>query len=488
MNGPVRLEDYLLTDGLPLPWNNLQHSLEIGLDYAAGAKKIAEFLGNAAESIPLDELFERLLAANPPEEWFEFLVVCMLDTGFSDIQVAKNVLRLRCLRRLFMKVEGGVPIDEREEEVFCNVKSMVRVGNISEFLGVTYFARSLVESIIEQAPVDEQRRRLLVELIRWEAKALNVRINRLSDSIDAYSMKAMGRMLPIVKRFDENLREAEYLAVRIERRIEFGRAAMTLARSLNAASFEKWVAKMGEGEPVKPLREALLLQYGKLAPTRSLVALMSLYRWVFEAHGIKVSPAIWAKRALEMYEEGRFSIELGEVIEHFRNHLVEAGAWIEGPMVSGSFTDKLYSQWIAANGLSRPLDRSCESAERERHLTVRQLVHRFFGNASVIGRLLDNPEINSSPGIVEYIAKNSRSGTVLSKIATNNKLYAGPGNAGVPRALLTNPTRIPITLLRIFLKPSFFNRVELERLISANPEMRQDVIAEIRHYLTTEGR
>ena len=487
MSRTPRLEDFLVTDGLPMPWNNLQHALEIGLDYADGAKKVATFLINVEERIPLDELFNILLSSDPPREWFEFLIVCMLDTGFSDIQVAKNVLRLRCLRRLFMKINGGIPVEQKEEEIYRNVLSFSKVNSVSDFLGLTYFAHKLVESVIDGVSIHESQRRLVISLIRLEAQALKIRIDRLSDSIDAYSMKEMGRMLPIIKRFDENLHEAKHLADIIEKGITLGRASMTFANLLKVASFEQWVGKMGDGREVTLLKQALLLQYRKCAPTRSVVALMSLYRWVYEAHEINESPLLWAKRALELYEEGRFTIDLSEVIDLLRDHLLEAGAWIDGTVVSGSFSDRLYTQWIGTNGLSRPLDRKDESEEREKQLTGRQLVYRFFNNSSVMLHLLDNAEIYGTPGIVEFIAKNSRSVPVLSKIATYNNLYAGPNNAGVPRALLTNPSRIPLTLLRIFFKPSFFSKVDLKRLVDANSQMRPEVIAEIQDYITSEA-
>ncbi|MBN1577771.1 MAG: hypothetical protein JW913_14520 [Chitinispirillaceae bacterium] len=487
MNKSPRLESFMITDGLPMPWNNLQHSLEVGEDYAVGAKKVASFLINVEETIPLDELFDILLTSEPPREWFEFLIVCMLDTGFSDIEVAKNVLRLHCLRRLFMKIKAGIPVDQREEEIYRKGLSFAEVNNVSEFLGLTFFARKLVENIIRRDPIHESHRRLLIGLIRFEAQALKIRINRLSDSIDAYSMKEMGRMLPIIKRLDENLLETEHLADSIEQDIKLGRASMTLAGALKVASFEKWIEKMGDSGEVKPLKEALRLQHRKCAPTRSVVALLSLYRWVFEANEVRVSPAVWAERALELYDNGRFTIDLGHVIDRLRDHLQDAGAWIEGTVAAGSFSDRLYSQWIGTNGLSRPLDRKEESEERKQQLTVRQLVYRFVGNESVMYRLLDNPEIFGMPGIIEYIAKNSRSVTVLSKIASNNNLYAGPNNDGVPKALLTNPSSIPLTLLRIFFKPSFFSKVELHRLVDAHSSMRPEVIAAIREFVANES-
>ena len=479
-----RLEDFMVTDGLPMPWNNLEHSLEIGMDYSDGAKKIAKFLIGVEEAIPLDELFSRLLAANPPREWYEFLIVCMLDTGFNDVEVAKNVLRLRCIRRLYMKIDGGVQVEEKEKEIFNKVHSITKVKNVSVFLGLTYFARTLVESLVDNVPVHEQHRQLLIDLIRLEAQALKIRINRLSDSIDAYDMKAMGRMLPIVKRFDENLCEAEHMADTIEKGNKLGQASMTFANALKVGSFDKWINKMGTGEEVSLLKDALLLQHSKLAPTRSLVVLMSLYRWVYEAHDYTSSPALWAKRALEMYDNGRFTIDLSMVIEQLRDHLLEAGAWIDDNVVSGNFSDRLYTQWIGTNGLSRPLDRKVESEERERQLTGKQLVYRFFKNESVMLRLLDNADIFGTSGVVEFIARNSRSVKILSKIASTNHLYSGPNNNGVPEALLTNPSKIPLSLLRIFFKPSFFSKVELRQLLITNSQMRQEVIAEIRNLIS----
>ncbi|MBN1306483.1 MAG: hypothetical protein JXA18_01100 [Chitinispirillaceae bacterium] len=306
MSTSNQLEDFMITDSLPMPWNDLEHSLEISVGYAEGAKKVAAFLENIEERIPLDELFDTLLSSAPPREWFEFLIVCMLDTGFPDIEVAKNVVRLRCLRRLFMKIEGGVSIERREEEVYRRVHSLAEVNSVLDFLGLTFFAYKLVELIIGQVPIHEFHRELLIGLIRLEAQALKIRIDRLSESIDAYNMKKVGRMLPVVMRFDESLHAVEHLADSIEKGVKLGRASMTFADALKVASFEQWVDRMGDGERIGPLKEALLLQHRKLAPTRSVVALMSLYRWAYEANAVNASPAWWAKRALEMYENGRF--------------------------------------------------------------------------------------------------------------------------------------------------------------------------------------
>jgi hypothetical protein len=72
---------------------------------------------------------------------------------------------------------------------------------------------------------------------------------------------------------------------------------------------------------------------------------------------------------------------------------------------------------------------------------------------------------------------------VLSKIASRNYLYAGPANAVVPRALLENPSPIPMDLLRQFIKPSFFSPAELRALLKR--DLRPDVLEEIRAYLVT---
>ena len=168
MTKSLRLEDFMMTDGLPMPWNNLQHSLEIGEDYSVGAKKVAAFLVKVEEMIPLDELFDILLTSEPPCEWFEFLVVCMLDTGFSDIEAAEKVLRLHCLRRLFMKIKAGVPVDQQEEEIYRKGLVFPEVNNVSEFLGLTFFVHELMEDIIARIPIPPSHRRLLTDLIRLE--------------------------------------------------------------------------------------------------------------------------------------------------------------------------------------------------------------------------------------------------------------------------------------------------------------------------------
>ena len=475
------LEDFLISDGfLPVPLNRLESSLQLNEDFQTGAKKCAEFFNNAGMQYTADMLLERLLTAKVPDKWIEYFLFCINDVGFLDVQIASQVLRLKCLRRILMRREIGSEVNGKEMTLIEELKSKIDVHTVSDLMACAFFTRQMAVRILRNLYIHEIHRWLVVFLIRAEISALKERIERLSVSIDPYNMKELARILPYMRILDENVKLSYELADSIERKEQIGRPVLTFEQSIECRSIEKWVKKFKGNRDVLLFKEILQLQHKKKIPTRSLVALATLCRWILEASHKHSSPLMWIKSALSIYHNGRFSVDAGDSIESIKDFVENSGAWIEDTVISGSFTNKLYTQWIGNDMLTRPY----ESIERQsREPDLRELIRMHLNNESLILKLLDNSKVFIKMGFVEYIATNTRSVNILSKIATYNHLFSGESNRGVPRALLMNPSRIPLARLRQFLKPSFFTHTELQNIISDATTLRPEVVQEIKLYL-----
>lgn len=474
------LEDFLITGGLPAPWDALERSLDLTENFSAGAKKCAEFFRNTEERFEPAELIVKLFHSAVSPKWLEYFLYCLFDIATSRLQVAQQTLRLRCLRRLFMRCANSCSLSETESVILQEVKSELKINDISQLLACTYIGRKLVTRLVEKQPVIGRHKNFLLYLIETEIRALNERINRISETVDVYNLKEMARILPIVRIFDENAKETSDLAKMIRCNEDIAEPVMSFAYAMRHREFQRWIEKIKVDGELQILYESFTMQQIKMVPTKSLIALSSLCRWIQETKRQPSIPLEWIFQSITIYTDRKFCIDAGENIETIRDQVVMGGAWIDGTVVSGNFSDKLYSQWIGHDMLSKPLEKKIEQ-EMKPYLSFKDVITMHLHNETLIERLLDNSKVFSASGLVEYIAKKTRSLRVLTKIASTNYLYCGPANNGVPLALLKNPAHIPVKLLKQFLKPSYINTAELRNLSLS--DMRPDIAGEIRAYL-----
>lgn len=477
-----RLEDFLLDDGLPVPLNHLKERLEISEDYALGARKCASFFRSMEEHFKVDELWGKFFEPQVPEKWLEYVLFCIFDIGYPHLQIAEQVLRLKCLRRALMRKGAGCRLDAQEMEFLDGLREVTGISEVTQLLSWAYSARQFVVNVVSGKPCREQQRSAIVYLIRCEVAALKNRITRISDSIDVYNMRAMARVLPSIRTFDENARDADRLATAIENNEGLEKRSLTIVEALNCESFDQWIKPIRKNPEFALLFQTFEAQLEKLVPTRSLIALSSLFRWIDESRHRKSGPLDWINSALAAYTRNRFSVDAGPAIGSIGDMVTNGGAWVDGSVVSGNFSDRLYSQWIGPDMLTRPFQRAEQEKPEEKHVTYRQLISAHIHNDALIDKLLDVSTVYQTSGLVEYITTRSRSPRILTKIATRNNLHSGSGNGGVPRALLKNPAPLPIDLLRQFIKRSYFNMVELRTLLN-DGTIRPEVIKEIRGYL-----
>jgi hypothetical protein len=478
-----RLEDLMVTNGFPVPLDQLNGLIDINESFNAGARKCAAFFRGVEERFSARELFSRLLEPTIPPKWLEYVLFSLLDTGAPYLQIAEQALRLKCLRRLLMRIESRISLSDAEMAVADGIAKTAGIQTVADLMSFAFKARTFVSTLAKSRSGNDRQRSLLVFLIRSEVAMLKERINRISDGVDVYSIKEMARILPKVRTFDENAKDSLDLADVIERNEPLGKRTLTFETASKIAPFDAWIDGLGKDVSLAPIREAFILQRQKLAATRSLVALASLTRWIDEAEHKETNALSWVIRALREYKGERFAIESGPAALKLRKFIDSSGAWLDKTVIAGNFSERLYSQWIGFDMLTRPLEES--NAATAPLPTFKEIVAVHINNDKLVERMLENEKVYTTMGIVEYIARMSRSVTILSKIAGRNYLYAGAANSGVPRALIENPCPIPIDLLRQFLKPSFFSGPEMRNFLSR--DIRPEVLEEIRAVLGTSG-
>lgn len=478
-------EDVFVTDGFPEPLNHLNASLNAGEDLRTGAAKCAEFFKKFEEHAGVERLCLKLLEPSIPRRWLEYVLFSMLDVGFPYLQVAEQALRLKCLRRVVMRAESGVRLSEEETSIARELRDTTGIARATDLLSWAYRARDFVVGIIKGAEPDARGREMIAYLIRAEVRSLKERIERISEIVDVYDLRQMARVLPRIRRFDENARDAGELADEIERGAALGKRALTFETEMGGPAFASWLRALDKEPRLGALRDVIVMQREKLAPTRSIVALSTLWRWILEAQHRRVDPLEWIGRALGSYQSGRFTADAGAAISQLDDFVANSGAWIEGSVVSGNFSDRLYSQWIDHDMLTRPFEAGeAERQAEEFRPDYREIIVVHIHNDKLIERLLDNAKVYESLGLVELIVNKTRSVSILTKVATHNHLYSGSANANVPQALLRHPSKIPIDLLRPFVRRSFFTVPELRTLLK-EADLRPEVVKEIKQFLGT---
>jgi hypothetical protein len=479
---PPRLEDVMLTDGLPEPLNHLHSALDITEGFSAGARACARFFSAFGDRFTAGELVAKLFEPCVEAKWLETVLFCLLDVGYPYVQVAQQALRLKCLRRLMMRQQCRASMTDMERQVLDRVlESMPSVRSVSGIMSLSYQAREFVGRILRQGPVHSRQRSVIVLLIRAEVDALKARIDEISDGVHVYDLDEMARVLPHIRTFDENARDALELAEAIESDYPIHTRQLTLESAMDPSSFGRWLESVGSTASTAHVCALVTAQRTKLVPTRSLVSLTTMARWIGCAYGESENMANWIARAVDSYSDGVFRVDAGKAIEEIRTMAVNSGARVEGTVVSGNFSDRLFSQWTGPDRLTRPFHDVAKGGESGPP-NYRDMIAAHAQNDHLVDRLLDNSRVYETPGLVEYIAHKTRSVSILSKIASRNYLYSGSANGGVPRALLKNPAPVPVDLLRPFLQRSYFSMQDLHNIV-ADSGIRLEVTEMIEEHI-----
>jgi hypothetical protein len=321
---------------------------------------------------------------------------------------------------------------------------------------------------------------LLIYLLRCESVAMGERKNWLESELASGDPESVARLSPHLKLLEDRMLKAQELAQRLGGFGPIQDGPMGLEEAMGPFFFNHLQECLAKHPALSGLQDVLELQRRKRVPTRDLIALSTLSRWLLEARGTPAGPVEWVRMALEAYDRGHFHLDVAGGLPAVEAILCEAKVEREGTHVLGNFGEVPYSSWIARDDLTRPY----RSSNPDRiSPDVRTLVLANLHREAIIVKMLDNPKVFGTPGLVEAIVEGSRSVLVHSKIATRTELHAGSINGRVPTALLRSQVSISTALLRSLIHPSHIAFSEMKAMYRGRSSLRHEVAEELHAFL-----
>jgi hypothetical protein len=399
----------------------------------------------------------------------------------SDKQIGTRALEIRRLKRLWARHCIGVPMSEIEAGVIGKIEPLFSRGPAERDAAVDA-CRKVFSDLLGGAEITDFDRARLGLLVRTEAEALRDRVNWLSENADPYNMKTMARILPRLRIYDEAVAEGLELAGKLDRKEPVGVKVLSFEMHMKGA-FEKWCKKIAKPESLKQVSTLLEQQREKKIPTIDLVALASLCRWTFEVGEAKSTPFDWIEMAFRSYRDGEFEVDAGDAAAVLASALASSGVKSNGRRVVGHFGKKLYPALVGRDLLTKPFLKAAD----EGLIDMKSVIAQNITRDSVVEALLNNPKVQQAPGLVAFVAENSKSIGILSLIAKNRALHTGFANREVPLALLRSPCNIPLSLLRPFINVRNVPLIDLRQIARSKSGIRREVKLEVEGHLKSRS-
>ncbi|MBN1577797.1 MAG: hypothetical protein JW913_14650 [Chitinispirillaceae bacterium] len=440
--------------------------------FTEGSNKIASFVRKTEERFEPPQFVRSLVNGTAGRKEQEYIFFCLLDISKADFDVLEQAVQLRQLRHLMAK--GACDPDalgNNERPVLDTLRQRLHLSTIDQTVHASQAAATWVRRLSEGETLEKNETAALSLLITSEAMALKVRGEWLSDHVDSYDMRAIARLLPLLTVCDEQTCSLKEIGERIGRNDKLGRAVLTFEYAMRTDAFEKWKKKAGKEPPANALIELLQLQRTRLIPVRSLIAVATLSRHL---HAPGTPPLTWIRHALESCTSDGFRMDIDGRIDTIKFFLDNCGIVSSGTVVAGSFSGNSFIPWIGTDMLTR------EKEDDAVEPSPRELVARCMHHDALLLRLLDNPRVFGTPGIIEQIAHTSRSLAVLQKLASVKELYTGNANAGVPLALLKNPSHIPLSLIRPFINARYISLNDMKEILHNPYGIRHEIYSEVK--------
>jgi len=464
---------------LPAPWHLLEEEILRLQDYSRGASRLADFFKGLEESHSAQDLLHLLGAAKIEPKWWERFLFSLLDIAPADRQIGERALAGRRMGRLLQRVSVSADFTQAEQMLGERLTLMFQPTGAAGLKQALARGKALFHGAIAGKHLNEEERTFLTLLIRTEAECLKERVDWLSENADPYNMKAMARVLPRLRIYDEAVHQGLGLAKKFEDNQIIGEPMLSFEFEMQPAVFAKWRKEIGKSPRLTKLVEIIDLQREKRISTLDLIALASVQRWIFQLKQVQVEPLDWILRALHATDGETFSLDAGEFAGALATRVHQSNIAVQGSRLVGRFVEGSFPELIGRDLATRPLDRSEEKA----FLEVKTLILQNITRDSVIESLLNNAKFYSSPGLISFIVALSRSVVVLSKIAKTRNLHSGYANRDVPLALLQSPCNIPVNLIRNFISTKYVSMVDLKHLAKQRGGIRREVRMMLEEYL-----
>ena len=464
---------------LPYPLSALFALVDGHRDYHSSCQNMAVFLKKLSGNHSLEELMSQVLQARFPRVWMERFLFILLEVQPSDWQTAGYALQFRHLKRLLLRVERKTPLNTVESGLAREMISALALSRFQDFEPFCRRAAETFKSLQAGHLAVSGDLGLLIYLIRSECAAMGERKNWLENDLASGDPETVGRLTPHLKLLEDRLQKAQEVAQRLGGFGALQEGAVGLEEAMGPFFYAHFTDSL-KAPGLSGLKEALAAQRAKRVPTRDLIALASLCRWLCEARGASAGPLEWVRMALAAYDRGHFRLDVAGGLPAVEALLGEARVERDGTLVLGNFGENPYSSWIARDELTRPYrssnpDRLCPDP--------RSLVAANLHREGVILKMLDSAKVYRTPGLVEAIVEGSRSSLVHSKIAARSELHSGPANGRVPLVLLRSAVSIPASLLKSLIHPSLIAFSEMKVLYRAKSALRPEVAEELHAFL-----
>ena len=443
--------------------------------FSEGAEKIAKLFIRAEETVEPGELLVELLERAPSPTVFEYLILSFLDTRESDYDIIQYATRFKRLKKIFHRIlSNSTELNTEAYHLYNTIAAVCKINTPDEISIASQVTSLWLQKLKSEIILSEREFMQLSLLIRGEATALKMQSDFISSNADAYNMKKMIRLLPLVSSTDELSQRLIETAEKLAQNKPIGEPVLSFEYVFKPDQFHKWLKKLPkDNQTIASFLTVLLKQRAKKIPLARLAAVTSIVRFI---HDNKGTPLQWIGFALDKSTRNGFQIDLGDSINKVKPVLQDQGIIFHESSIYGNFNSMSIIHLIGPDRLSKLLD-------SKRDYSVQELVLMGMKNDSLMCRILENPKIYNVPRLVENVAKTSRSLVVLSKIAKKSELHTGLINNSVPLALLQNPTHLPINVLRQFINPRYISLNEMKFLIRSPYGLRPDIYNEVKSFL-----
>lgn len=443
--------------------------------FSEGAEKIAKLFIRAEETVEPGELLAQMIEKAPSPVMLEYLLFSFLDIRESDYDVILYSTRFKRLKKVFHKIlSNSTELSSEAYHTYNTITTVCKISTPEEISIASQVAALWLKKLKSGNRLSEREYMQLSLLIRGEATSLKMQSDFISSNADAYNMKKMIRLLPLVSSTDELSQRLIETAEKLAQNKPIGEPVLSFEYVLKPDPFQKWLKKLPkDNQTISSFLTILLQQRTKMIPLARLVAVTSIIRYLKDSKG---TPSEWISTALDKSTKNGFQIVVGESIHKVKNVLRDQGIIFHELSIYGNFNSIAINHLIGPDRLSRLLD-------SRKEYSIQELVIMGMRNDTLMCRLLDNPKMYNVPRIVDYVAKNSRSLMVLSKIAQTRELHTGLINNSVPLSLIKNPTHLPLNVLRQFINPRYISLNEMKFLIRTPYGLRPDIHNEIKSFV-----
>ncbi|MFH1845544.1 MAG: hypothetical protein ABIF77_20350 [bacterium] len=380
--------------------------------------------------------------------------------------------------------------------------------------------RSLVAEHVQDGDLPPSDRNLLAELIRLETQAYQERIANLAQRIDPFSLRIVGKVLPLLNRADVEIRDLWQLVDWIEAgEVEdaFRRCVPRFGEVLSGKERNAFRRRLRTAPELAPLAELQARLSQQCEPVSDLAGrvcrLMAMAHQLrlLELRQTNLDLLTATQLALQRNDEGEIWLPLDDTLTRAVTRILNrprTGDGLAGWPLNGfrllndnlvlQFTPTGLGDRIWRHDLPVPdkevlrfdttskkplLGESERESDSQSGAAVRKMVLSNVASESTLLGLLRNPKVVGIPGLVADVVARCRNTRVLEMIAGDRRLYSGYANQTVPLALISSPCNIPIGTLRKFIQVKYVSKMDLSRLVRSKANLRDEVAREITAYL-----